>query len=100
MSTASIQPAQSICKANCPCSYSSSRLPDTPRKMHNALPQASKERNALIFRSDLLAYAETFIPAQAEKFRIFTPFYTGLRRVDGLKLPEKRTLQPNSSRSI
>jgi glycosyltransferase involved in cell wall biosynthesis len=68
--------------------------------MHNASPQASKGRNALIFRSDLLAYSETFIPAQAEKFRIFTPFYTGLRRVDGLKLPEERTLRPSSSRPI
>jgi glycosyltransferase involved in cell wall biosynthesis len=68
--------------------------------MDSASPQASKGRNALFFRSDLLPYSETFIPAQAENFRIFTPFYTGLKRVAGLKLPEERTLQPSSSRLI
>ncbi len=48
--------------------------------------------NVLIFRTDLLSYSETFIPAQAEQFRSFTPFYVGLRRIKGVALPEDRTL--------
>jgi colanic acid/amylovoran biosynthesis glycosyltransferase len=52
----------------------------------------SSRGNVLIFRTDLLPYSETFIPAQTEKFRIFTPFYAGLRRVEGVKLPEDRTV--------
>jgi glycosyltransferase involved in cell wall biosynthesis len=49
-------------------------------------------RNVIIFRDNLLAYSETFIPAQAEKFEHFVPIYTGLRRVKGIKLPEDRTV--------
>ena len=43
----------------------------------------------LIFRSELLAISETFILAQAEALRRFTPQFAGLRRVrPSLRLPE------------
>jgi colanic acid/amylovoran biosynthesis glycosyltransferase len=60
--------------------------------MNNGPVQTSSSRNVLIFRTDLLSYSETFIPAQAEVFRVFTPYYAGLKRVKGVQLPENRTL--------
>ncbi len=42
----------------------------------------------LIYRSELLAYSETFIAAQAAALRRYTPIFAGLRRVAGsLALP-------------
>jgi colanic acid/amylovoran biosynthesis glycosyltransferase len=56
--------------------------------------------NMLVFRSALLAYSETFIPAQAEQFRKFIPYYAGLIGVNGLKLPPERTITPAPSRLL
>lgn len=47
-------------------------------------------RTLLIYRDVLLAASETFIRAQAESLRGFSPFYLGLRRTPGLSLPEDR----------
>lgn len=68
--------------------------------MNNELPNHSARNNVLIFRSSLLFYSETFIPSQAEKFQIFTPFYIGFRRVKGVKLPDERTLPISSSKLV
>ena len=44
----------------------------------------------LIYRSELLAYSETFIQAQAAALQTFTPVFAGLRRVTrSLTLPAK-----------
>ena len=48
--------------------------------------------NILIFRTALLAYSETFIPAQAEKLSRFTPYYAGFITVPGLTLPRERVV--------
>lgn len=51
------------------------------------------ERPAIIlYRDHLLPYSETFIRAQGEGLRRFTPYYVGSRRVEGLELPSERTL--------
>jgi colanic acid/amylovoran biosynthesis glycosyltransferase len=60
-------------------------------------PRLDEKRNVLIFQSNLISYSETFIPAQAEKFTQFTPYYIGFGRVKGGKLPEERTLWPSYS---
>jgi len=60
----------------------------------------SSTRNALIFRSELLPYSETFIPSQAEKFQIFTPYYAGLKAKKGVELPPARTIQPTARKII
>jgi colanic acid/amylovoran biosynthesis glycosyltransferase len=65
--------------------------------MNNGLPHHAARKKALIFRSVLLPYSETFIPAQAEKFQVFKPFYAGLKPVKGIRLPEERTLTATSS---
>ncbi len=57
-------------------------------------------RNVLIFRSTLLAYSETFIPAQAEKFRSFIPYYAGFKAIKGIVLPPDRTLAPHANRLV
>src|SRR5450432_4268911 len=64
------------------------------------LPAPGPRRNVLIFHKNLLAYSETFIPAQAEQFKIFTPYYAGIGRVDGGELPDERTLWPIASKRI
>ena len=43
---------------------------------------------ALIFRTRLLPYSETFIRNQAEAMRRYLPYYVGIRDVHGLDLPE------------
>jgi len=58
------------------------------------LPAPERRRNVLIFNPNILAYSETFIPAQAEQFKIFPPYYTGIGRVEGGQLPDERTLWP------
>jgi colanic acid/amylovoran biosynthesis glycosyltransferase len=68
--------------------------------MNNELRPRSARKNVLIFRSNLLAYSETFIPAQTEKFQLFNPFYAGMRAVKGIILPEARTLTATSSPRI
>lgn len=50
------------------------------------------QRRVIIYRDFLLPSSETFIRNQAEGLREFVPYYAGLRLVDGLKLPEERTL--------
>ena len=64
--------------------------------MPNA-PLQNAGRRVLIFHKNLIFYSETFIPAQAEEFKIFTPYYAGLGRVKGVPLPDERTLWPVSS---
>jgi len=55
-------------------------------------------RKVLIFHTNLISYSETFIPAQAEKFKTFTPYYAGFGRARGIALPDERTFWPNPSR--
>jgi colanic acid/amylovoran biosynthesis glycosyltransferase len=45
----------------------------------------------VVFSDHLLYPSETFIRAQAQALRRFTPVYAGSRRVPGLTLPEDRT---------
>jgi glycosyltransferase involved in cell wall biosynthesis len=47
-------------------------------------------QTCIIYRDELLAASETFIPAQAESLSHFRPFYLGLRQVSGLPLPNER----------
>ena len=58
----------------------------------------SGRRNVLIFHTNLISYSETFIPAQAEKFTTFTPYYVGFGRARGGSLPDERTFWPNPSK--
>lgn len=51
--------------------------------------------NVVIFSSHLLPPSQTFIKAQGEKLRHFTPYYVGSRLVKGLNLPPERTLVIN-----
>ena len=51
--------------------------------------------NVVIYRDWLLAPSETFILAQAEALRSFTPYYVGLRVRKGLRTPEERTVVVN-----
>jgi colanic acid/amylovoran biosynthesis glycosyltransferase len=46
----------------------------------------------VLYRDHLLYYPETFIRAQGEGLRRFTPYYVGSRRVEGLSLPWERTM--------
>jgi glycosyltransferase involved in cell wall biosynthesis len=52
--------------------------------------------NLAIFSGRLLPPSETFIRAQAEGIKQFTPYYLGARFVKGLTLPRERTLVVNS----
>lgn len=49
----------------------------------------------VIYRDGLLAYSETFVRDQAEGLEHFIPYYAGSRRVEGLDLPEDRTVVVN-----
>ncbi len=49
----------------------------------------------LIYRNFLLKPSETFVRSQAETLQHFLPHYVGLRLVQGLMLPEERTLIVN-----
>ena len=49
----------------------------------------------VVYRDGLLAYSETFVRDQAEGLERFTPYYAGSRRVEGLDLPEARTVVVN-----
>lgn len=53
------------------------------------------ETPIIIYRDGLLAYSETFVRDQAEGLEGFTPYYAGSRRVEGLDLPEGRTVVVN-----
>jgi colanic acid/amylovoran biosynthesis glycosyltransferase len=46
--------------------------------------------NLFIYRNELLPSSETFILSQGESIGAFRPIYLGLRRVQGLKVPEDR----------
>src|SRR5438270_2072825 len=48
-----------------------------------------------IYRSSLLPASETFIPLQTETLSQFRAMYCGVRRVDGLALPDYRTIVVN-----
>lgn len=48
-----------------------------------------------IFSGRLLPPSETFIRSQGEGLQSFTPYYVGTRLVQGLSLPEERTLVVN-----
>ncbi len=51
--------------------------------------------NIIIFSSLLLPPSQTFIKAQGEELKKFTPYYVGSRLVPGLSLPPERTLVLN-----
>jgi colanic acid/amylovoran biosynthesis glycosyltransferase len=54
------------------------------------------ERPAIaVYRDRLLPSSETFVLAQGESLRRFVPYYLGSRKVQGLPLPERRTLVVN-----
>lgn len=53
------------------------------------------EPTIAVYRDRLLPPSETFVLAQGESLRRFTPYYLGSRRVPGLPLPEERTLVVN-----
>lgn len=50
----------------------------------------------ILFNSLLLPPSQTFIRDPAEKFKQFTAYYVGSRRVQGLELPSERTFVINS----
>lgn len=52
----------------------------------------SSKPAVLIYRDWLLASSETFVLAQAEALRHFTPYYVGSRFKKGLLTPQERTL--------
>lgn len=50
----------------------------------------------LIFNGRLLSASETFVKAQAEGLRQFSPYYVGARRVPGLSIPPETSLVVNN----
>ena len=54
------------------------------------LPAMNSNQTLIIYRDELLGASETFIRAQAESLRRFSPFFLGLRRTPGLALPDDR----------
>lgn len=58
--------------------------------------QREEERPvALIFRMRLLAFSETFIRSQAEAMKTFRPFFVGIKKVKGLKIPAESAWMAN-----
>ncbi|CAN5646118.1 glycosyltransferase [soil metagenome] len=55
----------------------------------------AKKSVVLVYRDHLLSPSETFIMRQAEALKEFVPYYVGSRRVEGLPLPEDRTILVN-----
>lgn len=53
----------------------------------------------ILFNSLLLPPSQTFIRALGEQLQLFSPYYAGSRRVEGLKLPDERTLVVNQGGS-
>ena len=49
----------------------------------------------VVFNGRLLPFSETFVRAQAEGLKNFTPYYVGCRLLKGLSLPPGRTLVVN-----
>src|SRR5271170_7531658 len=45
----------------------------------------------VVFRIQLLPPSETFIVAQAEAMRRFSPFFVGWRKIAGINLPQDKT---------
>ncbi|MGF1498868.1 MAG: glycosyltransferase [Elainellaceae cyanobacterium] len=56
--------------------------------------------NIVYFSSLLLPPSQTFIRAQGEELRKFTPHYVGSRRVAGLDLPANRTIVVNQGGAL
>ncbi|MDB9315916.1 glycosyltransferase [Spirulina sp. CS-785/01] len=52
--------------------------------------------NILFFSGRLLPASETFVKAQGEQLRKYTPYYVGSRLVSGLTLPSEQTRVVNS----
>lgn len=52
----------------------------------------SKQPVVAIYRFKLLPPSETFVRNQSEALQRFTPYYVGLRLIQGLDLPDERTL--------
>ncbi|HLY62254.1 MAG TPA: glycosyltransferase [Terriglobia bacterium] len=50
----------------------------------------NSNQTLIIYRNELLGASETFIRAQGESLRRFSPYYLGLGRIPGLALPEDR----------
>ncbi|MEN8444605.1 MAG: glycosyltransferase [Cyanobacteria bacterium J06555_13] len=57
---------------------------------------AAQKPTVVIFNGRLLRPSETFVKAQAEGLKTFTPFFAGARRVEGLALPSERTFVVNA----
>lgn len=55
-----------------------------------------RDLNIAIYRYLLLSPSETFIKNQAEALLNFTPYYVGLRRVQGIEIPSDRTIVVNN----
>ncbi|MGB3652517.1 MAG: glycosyltransferase [Rivularia sp. (in: cyanobacteria)] len=54
----------------------------------------------VVFNGRLLPFSETFVRAQAEGLKHFTPYYVGCRLVNGLSLPPERTFLVNKGKLI
>lgn len=58
-------------------------------------PSLDAKTPIIVYRDSLLAYSETFVRDQAEGLERFVAYYAGSRRVEGLALPEDRTVVVN-----
>lgn len=56
---------------------------------------AAARRPVLVFRSELLPYSETFIPALASRLERYRPVYVGMCQRDGIQLPADSTVVLN-----
>ncbi len=61
---------------------------------------SNAQPNIVIFSSLLLPPSQTFVRAQGEELRQFTPYYVGSRQVSGLDLPCDRTLVVNDGSAL
>src|SRR5208283_2783147 len=60
------------------------------------LGESNRKPAVLVYEDELLPFSQTFVLAQAESFKGFTPYYVGAHRVaGGLPLPEERTFVLN-----
>ena len=56
------------------------------------VPSMVGRPRVVIYRDFLLPSSETFIRNQAEALQRYAPYYAGLTRVDGIRLPDERTV--------
>lgn len=65
--------------------------------MNIAQTDKIESKTVAIYRDHLLGFSETFVVEQAKKFMRYQPVYVGSRRVQGLPLPEGRTIVANAN---